>query len=110
MPDELEVFLLVSVLNVLVFVVARNAISLNTLLAIPPRVVFLIKRLWCQWPSHQRVLIVPWIFDMFTRDQTTLAVRVANSWAVDFEAVSCALVHHGVNFLSLHIVLWAVPG
>ena len=110
LPDELEVLLVIVLSNALVFAVVRNAISLNTLLAISPRVVFLIKRLWCKCPSHQRVLIVSWIFDMFTRDQTTLAVRVANSWAVDFEAVSCALVHHGVNFLSLHIVLWAVLG
>ena len=97
LPDELEVLLVIVLSNALVFAVVRNAISLNTLLAISPRVVFLIKRLCCQWPSHQRVLIVPWFFDMFTRDQTTLAVRVANSWAVDFEAVSCALVHHGVT-------------
>ena len=97
LPDELEVLLVIVLSNALVFAVVRNAISLNTLLAISPRVVFLIKRLCCQWPSHQRVLIIPWFFDMFTRDQTTLAVRVANSWAIDFEAVSCALVHHGVT-------------
>ena len=40
MPDELEVFLLVSVLNVLVFVVARNVISLNMHLVVPSWVVF----------------------------------------------------------------------
>lgn len=66
LPGELEVLLVIVLSNALVFAVVRNAISLNTLLAISPRVVFLIKRLWCQWPSHQRVLIVPWIFDMFT--------------------------------------------
>ena len=92
MPDELEVFLLISVLNVLVFVVARNVISLNTLLGILPRVVLLRNRLWCQWPSHQSVLIVPCNFDMSTRVRTTLAVSVANSWSVEFEAVRCALV------------------
>ena len=86
LPDELEVLLVIVLSNALVFAVVRNAISLNTLLAISPRVVFLIKRLWCQWPSHQRVLIVPWNFDMSTRVRTTLAVSVANSWAVEFEA------------------------
>ena len=109
-PDELEVLLLVSVINALVFAVARNAISLNTLLVILPCVVFLRNRLWCQWPSHQRVLIVPCNFDMSTRVRTTLAVSVANSWAVEFEAVRCALVQHGVKFVSLHTVLWAAPG
>ena len=34
------------------FVVARNAISLNTLLVILPRVVLLRNRLWCLWPSQ----------------------------------------------------------
>ena len=95
MPVELEVLLLVSVINALVFVVARNAISLNTLLVILPRVVLLRNRLWCQWPSHQSVLIVPCNFDMSTRVRTTLAVSVANSWAVEFEAVRCALFQHG---------------
>ena len=77
------------------FVVARNAISLTTLLVILPRVVLLRNRLWCQWPSHQSVLIVPCNFDMSTRVRTTLAVSVANSWAVEFEAVRCALFQHG---------------
>ena len=110
MPDELEVFLLISVLNVLVFVVARNVISLNTLLGILPRVVLLRNRLWCQWPSHQSVLIVPCNFDMSTRVRTTLAVSVANSCAVEFEAIRCALVQHGVMFVFLYTVLWAAPG
>ena len=110
LPDELEVLLVIVLSNALVFAVVRNAISLNTLLAISPRVVFLIKRLWCQWPSHQRVLIVPWNFDMSTRVRTTLAVSVANSCAVEFEAIRCALVQHGAMFVFLYTVLWAAPG
>ena len=38
LPDELEVLLVIVLSNALVFAVVRNAISLNTLLAISPRV------------------------------------------------------------------------
>ena len=86
MPGELEVLLFVSVINALFFVVALNAICLNTFLVILPRVVLLRNRLWCLWPSHQSVLIVPCNFDMSTRVRTTLAVSVANSWAVEFRS------------------------
>ena len=85
LPDELEVLLVIFLCNALVFD------FLNILLAISPRVVFLIKRLWCQWPSHQRVL------------------RYVYLRPDDPRCKSCALVHHGVNFVSLPTVLWAVP-
>ena len=77
---------MVAVGHVLICAVAQNAISLNTLLVILPRVVLLRNRLWCLWPSHQSVLIVPCNFDMSTRVRTTLAVSVANSWAVEFRS------------------------
>ena len=40
LPDDLEFPLVAAVLNALVFAVARNVISLNTLLVVPSRVVF----------------------------------------------------------------------
>ena len=64
---------------------------LNTFLAISRCVVFLIKRLWCQWPSHQRVLRYVYLRLDVPRCK------------------SCALVHHGVNFVSLPTLFWAVP-
>ena len=85
LPDELEVLLVIFLCNALVFD------FLNTFLAISRWVVFLIKRLWCQWPSHQRVL------------------RYVYLRPDDPRCKSCALVHHGVNFVSLPTVLWAVP-
>ena len=85
LPDELEVLLVIFLCNALVFD------FLNTLLAISPRVVFLIKRLWCQWPSHQRVLRYVYLRLDVPRCK------------------SCALVHLGFNFVSLPTLFWAVP-
>ena len=64
---------------------------LNTFLAISRCVVFLIKRLWCQWPSHQRVLRYVYLRLDVPRCK------------------SCALVHLGVSFVSLPTLFWAVP-